>query len=412
MAQLNNKSKKNDGNPDGDFQQANMTIYIPGLRISDWQDKLKDIYSSSITEIVPDNDGMTRVGFFDDTDMYISLIQDPEEISQQTKGMANFFSQAPVKDPELKKMLLLQITLFKTIMGFSFMVNDEKNRTDAIISGIVRLAGELNGFILFPDMTVYHPSGKLLISINGESDYDKYYPQADEELFLDSYEESEADLIRRNKNNAVLKEQGIIFPENMKVSVFDEHCVIHSKEEIVQRLVACFAACVNSEIYASDEFKDKKADSERAMNELEKRYGVSRFLSVSEKKYIEDTPDDMNSHVQFGWRYEDCSVLMWSLSLLELKKPSEYCDAAELGSIIWNNDLESLTEKAVLRTRDEILDMQDLVHRYHWACVEARVKGENIPQLDGEIVYEWHYALNWITGAQGSSDWDNVNVTA
>lgn len=176
---LDNRSMKNSDNTE-EFQQANMTIYIPGLKISDWQDKLRDIYSSSITDIIPDNDGMTRIGFFDNTDMYVSVIQDPEEIVQQTKGMVNFFSQAPVKDSELKKMLLLQMTLFKTIMGFSFRINDEKNRTDALIGGIVKLAEELRGFILFPDMTVYHPSGKLLLSINGESDYDQYSPQADD----------------------------------------------------------------------------------------------------------------------------------------------------------------------------------------------------------------------------------------
>ena len=56
----------------------------------------------------------------------------------------------------------------------------------------------------------------------------------------------------------------------------------------------------------------------------------------------------------------------------------------------------------------EILDMQDLVLRYHWACVDARIHHKEMPKLNADIIYEWHYALNWLVGADGNTKWDEV----
>ena len=95
---------------------------------------------------------------------------------------------------------------------------------------------------------------------------------------------------------------------------------------------------------------------------------------------------------------------------MDMKEPVEICDASQIGEIIWQNDFESLMKQAVLRSREEIMDMQDLVYRYDWACVEARIKKEELPMLNGEIIYEWHYALNWLTTADGIEDWDRVST--
>lgn len=31
--------------------------------------------------------------------------------------------------------------------------------------------------------------------------------------------------------------------------------------------------------------------------------------------------------------------------------------------------------------------------------------------MSGDIVYEWHYALNWLVGAEGITEWDEVRTT-
>ena len=52
-----------------------------------------------------------------------------------------------------------------------------------------------------------------------------------------------------------------------------------------------------------------------------------------------------------------------------------------------------------MRNIEEILDEADLIYRYNWACVNARIKGENAPAgLDSEVVFERHWGLNWLIG--------------
>ena len=82
--------------------------------------------------------------------------------------------------------------------------------------------------------------------------------------------------------------------------------------------------------------------------------------------------------------------------------------ASEVGKILWENDLGSLIEKSEVKSKEEILDMQDLIMRYDWACVDARINGKEMTVIDGEIVYEWHYALNWLTNANYTADWDSI----
>ena len=65
-------------------------------------------------------------------------------------------------------------------------------------------------------------------------------------------------------------------------------------------------------------------------------------------------------------------------------------------------------EKSQFREKSELLDKQDLVHRYDWACIEGQIKKLDINKVSSEIVVEWHYALNWLTGVEGVTDWDKV----
>ncbi|WP_338398753.1 DUF4272 domain-containing protein [Persicobacter psychrovividus] len=63
-----------------------------------------------------------------------------------------------------------------------------------------------------------------------------------------------------------------------------------------------------------------------------------------------------------------------------------------------------------MRSKEEILDQADLILRLDWACVNARVKNEVAPGgLNSSVVYERHYALNWLIKYL-NQDWDNVST--
>ncbi len=78
--------------------------------------------------------------------------------------------------------------------------------------------------------------------------------------------------------------------------------------------------------------------------------------------------------------------------------------------MILKNSREDFTSEAKLRSTEAILDQLDLVYRMNWACVDARIKGEEPGgNLMPGVVYERHYALNWLINYQ-NQDWDYIST--
>ena len=75
-------------------------------------------------------------------------------------------------------------------------------------------------------------------------------------------------------------------------------------------------------------------------------------------------------------------------------------------------DFATFMAQAKLRDIASILDEADLIYRYHWACVDARLKQAPMPAgLNPSVVMERHAALNWLIDNDGQDDWDNPDVS-
>lgn len=407
-----NKRKKEKEKPGKkEMKEAVLTLYACRKDGDAVPEIAKDLFSQVMERIFFTDEQEFQILFKDGTAIQFHVTANKPENKAQSEGMVRFFAQAPLEDDTIRDAILRQISLFNCIVGIQFQLDDNEQRTNHIVNTIYGMAKELGGFVLHPDMCLYSPDGKLLISIDGKTDYEEFRPQAHSSLLERDAEETEADRARKEQSIALLKEKGIPYIEHLQAAVLEEECRIPPKDVIIHRLSAVFAAAVVSEIYGGGQFDNCREIAEGQMKQMEERYQVTRWLSPEEKAYIENPLQEPLQHVKFGWRYECCSVLLWALSMIGLKEPDEICDAAKLGSIMWNHTFDSLMEKAVLRGRDEILDMQDLVFRYDWACVDARIHHGKVDGLDGEIIFEWHYALNWLTGADGITEWDRVSTT-
>ena len=392
-------------------QEAVLTLYAcrkDGKAVPDIACRL---FAEVTDKIFYTDEDEFQIRFKDGTTAVFHLVTDGEETKVQSNGMANFFSQAPLENEEVKEAALCQMRLFNCIIGIRFEIDRDSDRTNGIIHSIYGMAEELSAFVLYPNMYLYHWDGRLLLSIDGKSDFEEFYPQASTTILDREVNEEEADRERKMRSIAILKEKGIPFLEHLKASVFESECKIPDKEVIVHRLACIFTACVQSEIFTSGQFENCREMAAEEIAQMEERYQISDWLSPEERDYLENPDKDPALHNRFGWRYECCSVLLWALSMMELKEPTEICDASELGAVMWNHTFDSLMEAAVLRSMDEILDMQDLVLRYDWACVDARVHHKEVPMLSSDIVFEWHYALNWLVQADGIADWDRVTTT-
>lgn len=392
-------------------QEAVLTLYAcrkDGKAVPDIACRL---FADVMDRIFYTDEDEFQIRFKDGTTSVFHLVTDAEETKVQSNGMANFFSQAPLENEEVKEAALCQMRLFNCIIGIRFEIDGDSDRTNGIIHSIYGMAEELSAFVLYPNMYLYHWDGRLLLSIDGKSDFEEFYPQASTTILDREVNEEEADRERKMRSIVILKEKGIPFLEHLKASVFESECKIPDKEVIIHRLACIFTACVQSEIYTSGQFENCREMVAEEIAQMEERYQILDWLSPEERDYLENPDKDPALHNRFGWRYECCSVLLWALSMMELKEPTEICDASELGAVMWNHTFDSLMEAAVLRSRDEILDMQDLVLRYDWACVDARVHHKEVPMLCSDIVFEWHYALNWLVQADGIADWDRVTTT-
>ncbi|MBQ8412485.1 MAG: DUF4272 domain-containing protein [Lachnospiraceae bacterium] len=389
-------------------QRANLTLYCAGSNLNGLANKVKDIFGANATALVENGKDKFKIKLIDESFVEFFVMSQPETMWKQNIGMANYFEQAPLLNKQVKDGAIQQMRIFTAMIGITFELNNVKERTNVVIGSVHNLARQITAFILYPTMELYHPEGKLLISLGGKTEFKEFYPIMCNEAVVPSKEENAKDKARREKNNTILKDMGLPIPDTMEVSAYDSSSLIPKKKDILMRAVALFGVSVKAEVYCSGKYDDPVTKSKELLDKLEELYGVSKFYSEEEKSYVEEEEHDSIVHNKFGWRYECCATLLWALSLLDMKKPNEICDAGEIGKIIWQNDFKSLMDKAVVRDRDEILDMQDLAHRYDWACIECQIKKQEITELNSEIVLEWHYALNWLTGVDGVTDWDKV----
>ncbi len=102
---------------------------------------------------------------------------------------------------------------------------------------------------------------------------------------------------------------------------------------------------------------------------------------------------------------------MWSLGYVEkLERPEGTCDVAKAVSFLRDRDTAQFIKDAKLRPLSEILDQADIIYRYHWAVVSARLKHQEAPvKLEGGVVQERHYILNWLVGYL-DQEWDDVST--
>lgn len=192
--------------------------------------------------------------------------------------------------------------------------------------------------------------------------------------------------------------------------IMEQEVVVPGVEEIAKRAIALFSCAHYAEcmFMENNPLEIVKSDLE----EMNKRYGVMQYLTKKEKEYLEtESPEDAVL-MQFYWQYERCAVLLWALGLMDLNSPADICDAGKVAKVIRSCDtLENLIQKANVKSNDELLDIQTKILYYDWACVEVRIKDLEPPVgLDVTVVQEQHYALNWLIGANGACDWDDIRI--
>ncbi|MBZ9633742.1 DUF4272 domain-containing protein [Clostridium sp. FP1] len=361
--------------------------------------------TKSITKI----DGGIEFIFKDGTNLDLHLQDNEDYIITQTNGMANFFSQAPLVNKEVLEQAILQIQLFTCIVGIGFELNGDEKRKNYIVNTIYEIAKKTQGFVLYPSMELYTSKGELLISINGETDFEKYYPIASSDILKREVKATAKDEERYKTIIRECDEKKIAHTNFMLgTQIMEEEVLVPTVEEIVKRAVAIFSAALYAECLLMEDGSVGLAKYE--FEEMNKIYGVINYLSNSEKEYIEMNEPDRVTSIQFAWQYERCAILIWALGFIELNPSTEICNVRKIAEVLRSYDsLNGLIQASNIISNVELLDMHTRILYYHWACVDARIKKQEIPAgIDSGVVQEQHYALNWLVSANGGCDWEKI----
>jgi len=139
--------------------------------------------------------------------------------------------------------------------------------------------------------------------------------------------------------------------------------------------------------------------------------GTWDLVTPNEKILFGEDDPPKQAVIDASWRAEALWALLWALGKVKkLDLPREHCDAKHaLGALPKKGEFAGFVESAVLRPKSEILDETDRIYRIHWAVRDAQINGKPIPAgLNGGVVVERHYALNWLTWY--ADEWDDVTT--
>ena len=207
-------------------------------------------------------------------------------------------------------------------------------------------------------------------------------------------------LARKSRSEIRLRAQGV--PINQFLPAIEDLSEIErrTKEEIAWRAMALLVVSVKGE-----GVEQAKIDA------IVDEYGLEGHFTPKEAAFITDQSPSDEQRVQFVWRYEAAWTLLWALGYVdELQKPTGICDVPAAVKFLRARSAAQFIADAKLRPIEEIADAADLIYRYHWAVVDARVNGDEAPaSLNADVTMERHYALNWLVGYMDEA-WDDIST--
>lgn len=205
---------------------------------------------------------------------------------------------------------------------------------------------------------------------------------------------------RKNRSESILSAKNVPINAHLPYIEDSSEALVRKVDDVALRAMALLVVAVKAE-----------GLEQHFVDILVENYQLASVFSPNEKKFIGNPNPSQHDKTQFVWRYEAAWVLLWALGYVEeLKPPTEICDVPASVSFLQQRNREQFIKDSKLRSITDILDQNDLIYRYHWAVVDARVNGLKIPaEIDASVVLERHYVLNWLIGYM-EQDWDNITT--
>lgn len=205
---------------------------------------------------------------------------------------------------------------------------------------------------------------------------------------------------RKARSVAQLQSEGVPTIDHLPNIETEIESTRRDTQLVVERTIALAIVAV----------KGETGDHEMGQT-LIRQFKAESFFTPKERAFMDEPNPTDQDRVNFTWRYEGVHVLLWALGITpELGRPDQICDVPGIADTLRQLGTDGLMRKARLRDQADLLDAADLIYRYDWAVVNARLNGEEPPaKLEKGVVYERHYTLNWLIGYM-DQDWDDIST--
>jgi len=326
-------------------------------------------------------------------------------LTKNLAGLVGFIQKLPSNNEGVKSKFIVKAMSSNCEMPFIA----EPEITKEFEMVLRKIVLEIDGFIFAQPNKLFNKSNgqhfldkdlNLILDINGQceiSDIEvsvesKYHDQPSENYAEDQKK-------RKIQSEIFLNKHEIKVNKNLPCTPSLSEVTLRSRSEIIDRAYALLIMAVKGEgIEQEHLIKTMNAKNITSFSPKEQIIFDSKELSDQDRAYA-------------TWRYESLYTIMWALGKMnDLKYPSEICDVKAIVNKIFHPTREAFEQSIQLRSKEELLDELDKTYRMNWACVDARIKGQNVSgNINPSVVYERHYALNWLTTYQ-NQDWDQVTT--
>ncbi len=137
--------------------------------------------------------------------------------------------------------------------------------------------------------------------------------------------------------------------------------------------------------------------------------GISELEGKFLLKFSEDAKFEA---LQFGWRSEAVFILLWALKIVDKAEiPIDESNLDLIADLLKDGQYYKKIDikTAQLRDSSEILKLLDQVNQIHWELRDASIHNKEPPNdYHPSIIFEWHYALNWLI--RPNEDWDFIRT--
>ncbi|WP_276482625.1 DUF4272 domain-containing protein [Paraflavitalea pollutisoli] len=334
--------------------------------------------------------------------------QESEDIANNIRGLYGYVAQLPCDNEKVHALFLQKITT----LNCEFSVEQVAGKTKDLVPLIGHLAEDFDAVLFVqPGTPISRSDTQHFLDKNLELLLDQegrcHVKTLDVRVNVEDFDHTAIVLLpeqeeRKARSEAVLAARNIQINRHLPCVESAAETILRTPAEIAQRATAlAVISLVANSVLTGEEATSYLHD-----------YQLWQYVTPGEKDFLANpTPERQRKE---SWKSECIYTLLWAVGKIEvLAFPDEQCNMNNIPPEDYPIDPDKDPQQYIAavttsRSKEEILDAADLYYRLDWACVDARINNQTVAGLDAGVVYERHYALNWLI-RYSDQEWDDVS---